>query len=267
MTVLGWREAREDVADRNRNRGFAPGAAFAMAEAAAEAGSAEGVLEARLAGARPEDVFSTPSRKTPLGLKVFGILVILGGAIVLPTLVTLLARVAFAFRDGEFASLTAVTIGLIVALNLLLTVTVAAFVVLGVRLVRNRRRGARQTAEAIIVMLIGDALCSLMLTGVQPVLVAFIVAAIILVAMLTYIDPTLSQERELQRVLRDMEMREEAEEGTLGLDKTKRGFIALDFFNLFWIFVIACVIGDVIETAYHFLVVDPGHFQNRTGML
>lgn len=64
-----------------------------------------------------------------------------------------------------------------------------------------------------------------------------------------------------------METRERAEDGTLGLDETGKGYIQLDFFNLFWIFVVCCVLGLVIETVYHFVVVDPGHYQNRTGML
>lgn len=64
-----------------------------------------------------------------------------------------------------------------------------------------------------------------------------------------------------------MQTREEAEEGTLGLDKTGRGYIELDFFNLFWIFVIASVAGVVIESIYHVLVVDFGHYEDRAGLL
>ena len=43
-----------------------------------------------------------------------------------------------------------------------------------------------------------------------------------------WVDPSLSDERELQRRLRLMQTREEAEDGTLGLDKTGRGYIELD---------------------------------------
>ena len=64
-----------------------------------------------------------------------------------------------------------------------------------------------------------------------------------------------------------MQTREEAEDGTLGLDKTGRGYIELDFFNLFWIFVIASVAGVVIESIYHVLVVDFGHYEDRAGLL
>ena len=66
--------------------------------------------------------------------------------------------------------------------------------------------------------------------------------ALILIAAHVWVDPSLSDERELQRRLRLMQTREEAEDGTLGLDKTGRGYIELDFFNLFWIFVIASVL-------------------------
>ena len=57
------------------------------------------------------------------------------------------------------------------------------------------------------------------------------------------------------------------EDGTLGLDTTGRGYIELDFFNLFWIFVIASVAGVVIESIYHVLVVDFGHYEDRAGLL
>ncbi|WP_206214755.1 MULTISPECIES: putative ABC transporter permease [unclassified Adlercreutzia] len=208
-----------------------------------------------------------PSEKTPLGLKIFGVLNIVGGLLLIPEIVLMLLAVGSVFLEGGFDEDSMITQVLYVVMVICVAVTVVAFVILGLRLVRNKRRGARQTAEFIIVLLITDFLCNLMLFGISVDLLAFVVAGVVLVAMLTYIDPALSEERELQRKLRDMETREEAEEGTLGLDETGRGFIALDFFNLFWIFVIACVLGDLIETVYHVVIVDPGHYQVRAGML
>ena len=91
--------------------------------------------------------------------------------------------------------------------------------------------------------------------------------AVFLIVMQSYLDPALAGERELRRKLRDMETREQAEDGTLGLDPTGRGYITLNFFNLFWIFVVCSVLGLVIETVYHVLVVDPGVYEDRAGLL
>ncbi len=106
-----------------------------------------------------------------------------------------------------------------------------------------------------------------MLYGMSFELAAFALAGFVLVALLTYIDPSLSQERELQRKLRDMNVRDDVESGALGRDKSGKGFIRLDFFNLFWIFVLASFLGDMVETVYHVLVVDPGVYQDRAGLL
>ena len=80
-------------------------------------------------------------------------------------------------------------------------------------------------------------------------------------------DPSLLRERELARQRRDKELAQEAAAGTLGRAKDGRGFIELNFFNLFWVFTVCCVIGLIIETIYHMVIVDPGHYQDRAGML
>ena len=171
------------------------------------------------------------------------------------------------FADGKLSHNSVITQVLYVLNVSLVAIIVVSFVVLGIRLVMFKRRGARQTAEFIIVLLVAGCLCSLMLVGVTYDSAGYVLTSILLIATLTYIDPSLSDERQLQRKLRDMETLEELEEGTLGRDESGRGYIALDFFNLFWIFVIACVMGDAIETVYHMLVVDPGVYQIRAGML
>ncbi len=89
----------------------------------------------------------------------------------------------------------------------------------------------------------------------------------ILTALSATIDPTLRQERELQRRLRDLEDREAAAEGMLGRDLTGEGYIKLNFFNLFWVFMVCCVLGLIIEVIFHMVWVDPGVYQDRAGLL
>jgi uncharacterized membrane protein len=117
----------------------------------------------------------------------------------------------------------------------------------------------------VVTVIIG--LCEFMIWGMSLRLLPTFVAVVILIIVQSYSDPTLREERELQRKLRKMEDRAAAEDGTLGRDTSGKGYIKLNFFNLFWIFVIACVAGLIVEVIYHMVVVDPGHYQDRAGLL
>lgn len=206
-------------------------------------------------------------KKIPLVLKVFGIILILVGVLSVPVLVTGIVGLIFFINDA-MAELGTVTLVIACVEIVLMAVAGIMYIALGVYLLRNNRRHARHVIEIILVLDISLILCDLMLYGPAGVgIVASAVRIVVLIALMVYIDPSLSTERELQRKLRDMETRERAEEGTLGRDETGKGYIELDFFNLFWIFVVACVLGLVIETVYHFAVVVPGEYQDRAGML
>lgn len=216
---------------------------------------------------QPDPGIGSGRARTPLGLKVFGVLLIVGGLVSAPSTLVVLFATGKAFVDGSGREYSVLTMVLWAALVIALAFTVVAAVVLGVRLLRGRRRRARLIAEAMAIALVVAFACDLMLYGVNESLWFIGVMALILVAAHVFVDPSLSDERELQRRLRLMETREEMEEGTLGLDKSGAGFIELDFFNLFWIFVIASVAGVVIESIYHVLVVDFGHYEDRAGLL
>ena len=206
--------------------------------------------------------------KIPLPLKVFGILCIVSGAALVPVLALLIVGMVMALQQGAIVEeLSAAALVIFVSDAVLMTVLSAMFVILGIRLLRDKRRRTAQIAEVMIVILILVILCDMMLSGLTPDLIPYGVVLVVLVALSSYVDPSLAEERELRRKLRDMETREAAEEGTLGRDETGKGFIALNFFNLFWIFVVCCVLGLMIETVYHFLVVNPGHYQDRAGLL
>ena len=215
-----------------------------------------------------DDTTPASHHKIPLPLKIFGTLCIVSGAALVPVLVLLILGMAVAFQQGMITGeLSTATLVIFIADTVLMTVLSVMFVILGIRLLRDKRRRTAQIAEVMIVVLILVILCDMMLSGLTPDLIPYGVVLVVLIALSSYVDPSLADERELQRKLRDMETREDAEDGTLGRDETGKGFIALNFFNLFWIFVVCCVIGLMLETVYHFLVVAPGHYEDRAGLL
>ena len=206
-------------------------------------------------------------QKTPWPLKLYGVLCIVGGLSVVADVAAAAFAVFGSVRGGLLSEYTLVTQVFIVLLGCISLAAVVLLVLLGVRLLRNNRRRARHLAEGLVVLTIASMLCLTMLFGMSGYLVVPGVVLAAEIALLSYIDPTLAEERELQRKLRDMETRSDVEEGTLGLDETGKGFIRLDFFNIFWIFVVCCVLGIVVEVAWHMIVVEPGVYENRTGML
>ena len=217
----------------------------------------------------PEEQAGAPidKQKLPLPLKVFGVLCLLGGIASLPMAGLRVFGAVLFFRRGGFDDSAVTSIVITFVMVGILVAMAALFIVFGVRLLRNKRRHAALAAELLMGLAAGAIVCDMMLFGIGVDLIFFAVILVLLVALEGYIDPSLAQERDLQRRLRDMETRDQAEEGTLGLDMTGKGFISLNFFNVFWIFVVCCVLGLVIETIYHVVVVDPGHYEDRAGML
>ena len=209
-------------------------------------------------------------RRIPLIAKVYGVLCILSSTAVLTVAAIIVVGFVWGFIQGKINLNLETSAANLIIFGAEMALFIALFVlllVLGINLLRDRRRGAAQTAEAAAFVTTGVIVCDIMLNGISQVGIPILVVLVISIVLASWLDPSLIQERELQRKLRDMETREQAEDGTLGLDETGKGYITLNFFNLFWIFVVASVIGLVLETIYHFAVVDPGHYQDRAGLL
>ena len=230
---------------------------------------AEAKLEAEIEAltSQEAEAAATLKKKIPLPLKVFAILCIVAGVAILPMIGFVIVAMVIAFREGALADDSTASTVLFFALLAILALLTVAFFVFGIRLLRDKRRFAAQTAELLTGLMVAGILCDIMLFGLDGTVLFFVAFIVFLVVLTSYLDPSLADERELQRKLRDMETREDAEDGTLGRDETGKGFIALNFFNLFWIFTVCCVLGLIIETVYHFVVVDPGHYQDRAGLL
>ena len=213
-----------------------------------------------------ESLAEPPKKKLPLPLKILAVILIVIGVLSVPLIALVVVGMPFVFEQASETYGT-MTIAIVIVELVLMLVTGALYILLGVNMLRDRRRYARQLIETTITLTIAQLLCDIMLVGLSALDIWTLVRLVAAIALMVYIDPSLSEERQLKRKLRDMETRERAEEGTLGRDETGKGYIELDFFNLFWIFVVASVLGLVIETVYHMVVVDPGVYQDRTGML
>ena len=208
------------------------------------------------------------SRRISVALKVYAVYCLVT-AVALLALIALIAAPLAQYGVQLFRERHDVTLTMSLYLVQIVTLAVGAvgYVAFGVLVLRNRRRHVAQIAYALIGVGIVNLVLEIMLNGFGDNLVYDGVRLLVLVVISATIDPTLISERQLQRRLRDMETEEEAEAGTLGRAKGDRGFIELDFFNLFWVFVVCSVLGLIIEVVYHMVVVDPGVYQDRAGLL
>lgn len=209
----------------------------------------------------------------PLLIRLYGVASIIAGGIQILGIILVALLFALGYLKSldneivkiEHHTMTTLVIGIVETVASI--VLAGMFIVLGIRLLRGLRHRAALLCVIMIAIEAGVLVCQFMLTGLSYELLPAAINMVILIALQSYSDPALAQERRLQHELRKMETRTEAEEGTLGLDKTGKGYIQLNFFNLFWIFVIACIAGLVIELIWHMTMVDPGVYQDRAGLL
>ena len=208
------------------------------------------------------------SRNISVLLKIYGVYCLVTAAAVL-VLLALIAIPLAQYGTDLYHERHDVTLTMTLVAVQLVTMFLASvgYVAFGVLVLKNRRRHVAQIAYALLGIGIVNLILEIMLNGFGDNLIYDGVRLVVLLVISVTVDPTLISERQLQRKLRDMETEEAAEAGTLGRAKGDRGFIELDFFNLFWVFVVCCVLGLVIETVYHMVVVDPGVYQDRAGML
>ena len=214
---------------------------------------------------------TTEAKKIPLIIKVYAVLCTLSGVGTLPSVAVFMWQVITALINGNVAAKlgdnTLVAVGLIVAGIMLSAASAIILIVFGLDLIKDQRRNAARLSYVLIAFTVVELLVDVMLRGIGPFLLRPAVQLVILIALSATVDPTLRQERELQRRLQEMLDRDAAAEGMLGRDETGEGYIKLNYFNLFWVFFVCSVLGLILEEVWHMVVVDPGVYQDRAGML
>ncbi|HCA73948.1 MAG TPA: hypothetical protein DEP29_02650 [Bifidobacterium sp.] len=217
-----------------------------------------------------EGTDSPADRRLPLIARIYGIVMIVEGVVTLPIIVLSCLYVVQAVLSGDM-KLDALSLTTILSAihAVVLIVATACLTVFGVLLFRNKRRHIAQWTYLLIPLTLAEGLLSLALNGLGLNLVSPAVRLVVLVALHITADPSLREERRLQFALRRMDARsayeDAASQGMAGRDLTGKGYISLDFFNLFWLFTIGCVFGLVVETIYHFILF--GEYQDRAGFL
>ena len=214
---------------------------------------------------------SKTKEKMPLVYRLYGLFSIILGAYTLFAVVMFAALMTWALQTDPSMIIVGTNFTLpVVLLVISYVITFAngiALIVFGRMLRKGSRRNAARISHALIAASVVQILFKLMLQGVDLTLIPDAIQLFLLIAVSVTVDPSLKQERALERHVRNMVDREAAEEGMLGRDLEGKGFIELNFFNLFWVFVICCFLGLIIETIYHFVVVVPGEIQDRAGLL
>lgn len=214
---------------------------------------------------------TTEAKKIPLIIKVYAVLCTLSGVGTLPSVAVFMWQVITALIIGNVAAKlgdnTLVAVGLIVAGIMLSAASAIILIVFGLDLIKDQRRNAARLSYVLIAFTVVELLVDVMLQGIGPFLLRPAVQLVILIALSATVDPTLRQERELQRRLQEMLDRDAAAEGMLGRDETGEGYIKPNYFNLFWVFFVCSVLGLILEEVWHMVVVDPGVYQDRAGML
>nr|WP_239512379.1 hypothetical protein [Bifidobacterium aerophilum] len=218
-----------------------------------------------------DGVVDIDDRRLPLVARVYGVLLIIQGLSTIPSIAFAVIDVVRDLISGTVIigqpGLTAILSWLSAGVNSLTTVILMVF---GVLLILNRRRHAARWTEALIPLTIAEGLFVVMLDGLASPLLQPIVQLIILVTLSITVDPALREERRLKTALWQMDQRDAYEEGLAkgmpGRDLSGKGYISLDFFNLFWLFVVGCVFGLTVETLYH-LAMYGGEWQDRAGLL
>lgn len=112
---------------------------------------------------------------------------------------------------------------------------------------------ARMTARVTMVSLAATVVVGIAVTGLKPINLIYIFQFFCLIAFQSFTDEKLARNAEFHAPWDKSD------------DQERREYIPLNFFNIFWVFVIASIVGLIVEVLYHALVF--GGYQDRAGLL
>ncbi len=206
--------------------------------------------------------------KLPAPLRILSILLIVSGLLgIVAAIVALLPMINSGFLEERLGQITTTTAVVIILAAVCSFVSTLLSFFVGLRLIKGLRGSASALINVNIAVTIISLVCEFMLYGAGWLLLFNFVQLAAQIALSAYLNPSLTNESNLQAGLRKLDTKVHAEQGTLGLADPGEGYIRLDFFNLFWTFMVGSVVGLIVEIIFHMVVVEPGVYQDRAGLL
>lgn len=155
---------------------------------------------------------------------------------------------------------------LAIGIVLLAITAIVLFVAMGVRFTKNNMLNGERFAITTIALILGAFLAMMMLYGLSLFHIVYVVELVFLAVVTVYMYPELAEERYLSKEARTMDPQKRAQfEKKVDSRKPLKGYITLNFFNLFWIFVVCSILGLAIETVFHLAIYHA--YQDRAGLL
>lgn len=157
--------------------------------------------------------FTSPAdkKRLPVVLRVFGVLLIIGSGVALPVIAKTIYQAVTMFDSGAMRGEGISTI-VVTFVNLAVLVALAVtLIVFGVRLIRNQRRWAALLSYGLYVLLLTGALSPSCWPALATMLIPYGVGFAVTVALQSYLDPSLLEERRAHRKAREAEEHAEGE--------------------------------------------------------
>ncbi len=204
----------------------------------------------------------------PMPLRILSVLLIItGGFGVISGVMALIPTIGSGYLEGELEKVTATTAVVVGLASMCSFLSALLSFLVGLRLIKGLRGAASALINTNIFVTMISLVCEFILYGIGALLLFNLVQIVAQVALSTYLNPSLVNESSLQSGLRRLDAEVHAKQGTLGLADPGEGYIRLDFFNLFWTFVVGSVVGLFVEIIYFMVVVNPGVYLDPAGLL
>lgn len=199
---------------------------------------------------------------SPKVIKAFGVMSIICATASLCLIGVFAAHAVGDINHHERPESMLLAIGIV----LLAITAIVLFVAMGVRFIKNNTLNGERFAITTIALTLGAFLAMMMLYGLSLFHIVYVVELVFLAVVTVYMDPELAEERYLSKEARTMDPQKRAQfEKKVDSRKPLKGYITLNFFNLFWIFVVCSILGLAIETVFHLAIYHA--YQDRAGLL